>query len=54
MFVVNSAEHDQTLHSEVYDLVLHCLPMSNKKVAISKWVKPVNIVFFRKGKARRG
>ena len=35
---MNSGDPDQTLHSAVSDLDLHCLPMYHKKDAMLIWV----------------
>ena len=38
IMLANSREPDQTPHFAVFDLVLHCLPMSHKKDARLIWV----------------
>ena len=39
LLFANSGEPDQTPHFAVFDLVLHCLPMSHKRDARLKWVR---------------
>ena len=39
--MVETGEADQTSHSAVSDLGLHCLPMSQKKDARLMWVKEI-------------
>ena len=40
LLFANSGEPDQTPRFAASDLVLHCLPLSHKKDARLKWVKP--------------
>ena len=42
----NSGDPDQMLRSVVFDLGLHFLPMSHKKVARHKWVQKSNDVAY--------
>ena len=50
----NSGDPDQTLHSVASDLGLHCLPMSNKKVARHIWVKNAIILLSHKSSRNLG
>ena len=50
----NSGDPDQTLHSVVSDLGLHCLPMSHKKDARHIWVKKAIILLSHKSSRNVG
>ena len=50
----NSGDPDQTPHSVVSDLVLHCLSMSHKKDTRHIWVKKAIILLSHKSSRNLG